>query len=209
MARPLRLRQVGEGGLEVALVRAQRPSVEEQASDVGVVVVAAQAGEGAPVGREGGVELAGALEHECPEEIHLPSSRRGREIAGLGDLATGGRRVAQAEERDGEAGPGQRLGVGVALLRGAAHGGSVGGHGLRQASELVVRQADDPVAGGPRRIVRWHPGEESLDLTHHLRRITVALIGELPELRYQGRVGVTGRGRHADDPILASSRSAR
>ena len=93
-AAPTRARSV-EGGLEVALVRAQRPSVEEQASDVGVVVVAAQTGERAPVGREGRVELAGALEHERPEEIDLPASRRGREIAGLGDLALGGRRVAR------------------------------------------------------------------------------------------------------------------
>ena len=88
-------------------------------------------------------------------------------------------------------------------------GGSVGGHGLRQVAELVVGQADDPVAGGPGRIVRWHPGEESRRPDRHLRRVTVALIGELPELRYEGRVGVTGRGRHADDPILAASRSVR
>ena len=52
------------------------------------------------------------------------------------------------------------------LLRGASHGGSVGGHGLRQASELVARQADAPTGRSARRDRSVAaPARSSVDLT--------------------------------------------
>ena len=79
-----------------------------------------------------------------------PAADVGRHRLGPGQLLAGAGDGAQLQERDGEVGPGPRLGIGEVVADGEVDGGVELGHRLVGAVELVQRQPPHPVgqAGG-------------------------------------------------------------
>ncbi len=178
----LHLGEVGERGVGIALVGEQRAPVEQGPGDAGPVAVAAQAGQRLAVAGERPVEVADPLVDEGGEEVDPAERGLGRALVGPGDLAAGRCRAAQAEQRDGERGTRQRLGLGVAAGAGELGGAPQVLDGRRRLAQLVVGQADHPfghACDGPRLAV---VGQNLRGPRAHGRGVTVTILGERPQL---------------------------